>query len=418
MGRIPEATKEVLKNKNFVLFLLYRFCLTFSTIMISLIVSWQVYSLTKDVFLLGVIGLVEVIPQVSVSLFAGHYVDIWDRRKIIRNTLLILFLSSLILIAYNMPMWNCYSLFGVFPIFITIFLTGLVRGIVMPANSAILGELTETRLLANAAAISSANWQIAAVAGPALGGLIYGFFGALTAYICSGVILALGFAFISLVKYESKVKKESKNEDIYDSIKTGLKYVLSNQIILGAFSLDLFAVLFGGAAAMLPVFASEVLFVGAQGLGLLRAAPAVGAIVVSVFLSIYPPLKNSGHKLLISVFGFGLCMIGFALSNNFYLSFLLLLLSGALDNVSVVVRGSILQMFTPNEMRGRVASVNSIFIGSSNELGSFESGLAAKIMGLIPSVVFGGVMTLIVVGVASVKAPILRKLSLQDAIRD
>ena len=196
-------------------------------------------------------------------------------------------------------------------------------------------------------------------------------------------------------------------------MKEGIHYVFKNQILLGAFTLDMFAVLFGGAVAMLPVFASDVLKVGPEGLGVLRACPAIGAILMSVVLTFYPPVKHSGPLLFFSVFGFGLSMIVFAISKNFYLSAFVLFLSGVFDDVSVVIRASILQIFTSNEMKGRVSAVNSIFIGSSNELGAFESGVTARIMGLIPSVVFGGVMTLLVVSFAAVKSPTLRKLSLK-----
>ena len=198
------------------------------------------------------------------------------------------------------------------------------------------------------------------------------------------------------------------------SIKEGIGFVFNNQILLGAMALDMFAVLFGGAVAMLPVFADIVLHVGPKGLGFLRAAPAAGAIMMSFFLAHYPPLKNTGKKLMLAAGGFGLCIILFAISKNFYLTIFLLALSGVCDNVSVVIRQTIMQLYTPDEMRGRVAAVNSIFIGSSNEIGAFESGLAARLMTLIPSVIFGGAMTMIIVGITYRIAPILRKLNLKN----
>ena len=210
------------------------------------------------------------------------------------------------------------------------------------------------------------------------------------------------------------VQNPDHDERIFVRIGEGIRYVFKNQVLLGAFTLDMFAVLFGGAVAMLPVFASDILKVGPEGLGVLRACPAIGAILMSVVLTFYPPVRNSGRKMLLSLVGFGVCMIVFALSKNFYLSALVLLLSGSFDFVSVVVRSNILQLFTSNEMKGRVSSVNSIFVGSSNELGAFESGAAASLMGLVPSVVFGGVMTLVVVGVATFAAPKLRRMSLRD----
>ena len=403
-----------MRDKNFRLFLSYRFFLTMATLMQSVVVSWQLYNLTKNVFSLGLIGLVEVIPQVSIALFAGHFIDIWDRRKIIINTSLLLLVGSAILLAYSIPSFNAFALYGTIPIFITIFLTGFVRGILMPAHTALLGQLVPREKLAKAATWNSASWHIAAVLGPAIGGLIYGFFGIIAAYSTVFCFFLISIVLILSTKKVAKVVVEKKNDEgIFISIKEGIRFVFKSEMLLGAFSLDMFAVLFGGAVAMLPAFASDILKVGPEGLGFLRSCPAIGAILMSFILMVRLPEHKTGTYLMWAVVGFGFCMIGFALSTNFYLSALLLFLSGIFDNVSVVIRSTILQLYTPNEMRGRVASVNSIFIGSSNELGAFESGSAARFMGLVPSVVFGGVMTLVVVGFAAKMAPGLRKLSLK-----
>src|ERR1035437_1833418 len=405
---------DVMRDKNFRLFLSYRFFLTMATLMQSVVVSWQLYNLTKNVFSLGLIGLVEVIPQVSIALFAGHFIDIWDRRKIIINTSLLLLVGSAILLAYSIPSFNAFALYGTIPIFITIFLTGFVRGILMPAHTALLGQLVPREKLAKAATWNSASWHIAAVLGPAIGGLIYGFFGIIAAYSTVFCFFLISIVLILSTKKVAKVVVEKKNDEgIFISIKEGIRFVFKSEMLLGAFSLDMFAVLFGGAVAMLPAFASDILKVGPEGLGFLRSCPAIGAILMSFILMVRLPEHKTGTYLMWAVVGFGFCMIGFALSTNFYLSALLLFLSGIFDNVSVVIRSTILQLYTPNEMRGRVASVNSIFIGSSNELGAFESGSAARFMGLVPSVVFGGVMTLVVVGFAAKMAPGLRKLSLK-----
>jgi len=406
----------VLHNRNFRLFLAYRFCITCAILMQSVIVGWQLYSITKDMFSLGLIGLTEVIPQISIALIAGHYVDIWDRRRIIFRTTFLLLIGSALLLATAIPGLNSGFLAGTAPIFITVFLVGLVRGILMPAHTALLGQLVPRELITGAATWGSTVWQVAAITGPALGGLVYGFFGLLPAYILVFTFFLIAIVLIFLIKSPGKVIVDYKSGDsIFNRIGEGVHYVFRNQVLLGAFALDMFAVLFGGAIAMLPVFASDVLKVGPEGLGLLRACPAAGAILMSVLLTFRPPLYRSGILMLWSVAGFGMCMIVFALSKNIYLSGACLLLSGIFDSVSVVVRSSILQLFTSNEMKGRVASVNSIFIGSSNELGAFESGAAASVMGLIPSVIFGGIMTLIVVTVAAKTAPQLRKLSLRDA---
>jgi MFS family permease len=385
-----------------------------ATLMQSVIVSWHMYYLTHNVLWLGLIGLVEVIPQISISLFAGHYIDLWDRKKIVRNSTIILLIGSSILAIYSIESFHSFERLGIWPIFITIFLTGLSRGILMPAHTALLGQLVDKKDYANAATWSSANWQIGAVMGPALGGLIYGFSTITVAYSSIIFIYFISLYMISRVQIKHIVNKAlTADEDIFSRIREGIRFVLQSPELLGAFSLDMFAVLFGGAVALLPVFASDVLHVGPEGLGFLRACPAIGAIMMSFYLMFYPPVHNSGRTLLFAVSAFGLCMIGFAFSHWFWLSALLLLLSGLFDNVSVVIRGTILQLYTPEHMRGRVASVNSIFIGSSNELGAFESGVTAKLMGLVPSVAFGGIMTLIVVGTTAKINPVLRKLSLK-----
>jgi MFS family permease len=406
---------EVMHIRNFRLFMIYRLLMTSATLMQSVVVAWLLYNITKSVLSLGMIGLTEVIPQVSIALFAGHFVDIWDRKRIIFFTTLFMLLSSAILVIYSIPAFNFHDLLGVWPIYITIFITGLVRGILMPANAAMLGQLVPRKLLTRAATWNSTTWQVGAVAGPAIGGLVYGFYGIVPALVLVLLLYSGCSILFIFIKSPGKiVLAEGSTEGIFARMKEGIHYVFNNQILLGAFTLDMFAVLFGGAVAMLPVFASDILKVGPEGLGILRACPAIGAILMSVVLTFYPPVKNSGPLLLFSIFGFGLTMIVFALSKNFYLSAFVLFLSGAFDDVSVVIRSSILQIFTSDEMKGRVAAVNSIFIGSSNELGAFESGVAARLMGLVPSVIFGGAMTLLIVTFAAIKSPALRNLKLKQ----
>jgi MFS family permease len=389
--------------------------MTMATLMQSVIVSWHMYFLTKNVIWLGLIGLVEVLPQISIALFAGHYIDLWDRKKIVTNSTFLLLTGSAILTAYSIESFHSFERLGIWPIFITIFLTGLSRGILMPANTALLGQLVEKRHYANAATWSSATWQVAAVVGPAIGGLIYGFSSITVAYSSIFILYLCSLFIFSSVKIKHIIQpiKAGVEEDMFSRIREGIRFVVKSPELMGAFSLDMLAVFFGGAVAMLPVFASDVLHVGPEGLGYLRACPALGAIMMSFYLMFHPPVNNSGRTLLFCVAAFGLCMIGFAFSHWFWLSGLLLLLSGLFDNVSVVIRGTILQLYTPEHMRGRVASVNSIFIGSSNELGAFESGMAAKLLGLVPSVAFGGIMTLIVVAATAKINPVLRKLSLK-----
>lgn len=403
----------VIHVKNFRYFLLYRIFMTVASLMQSVIVGWQIYELSHNVLWLGFVGLAEVIPQISISLFAGHYIDLWNRKKIIKYTSLLLILSSAVLLVYSMNQAYFSNKYGIIPIFVAIFLAGLARGILGPAQVALLGQLVPRNLYANAATWNSANWQVAAVMGPAIGGMVYGFWGIIPAYSMVLGFYTLSFFMIMFIKAGRHEVRET-GEGVFTRIKTGIDFVFKTPELLGAFTLDMFAVLFGGAVAMLPVFASDILHIGPQGLGLLRACPAIGAMLMAFVLMFRPPMGKTGIILFICVLGFGFCMIGFGLSKGFILSGVLLILSGAFDNVSVVIRGTILQLFTPDEMRGRVASVNSIFIGSSNELGAFESGVAARLMGLVPSVVFGGIMTLAVVLTTIKMNKPLRRLSLKN----
>ena len=399
--------------KNFRLYILFRIFLTMAALMQSVIVGWQIYDITHNVLWLGFIGLTEVIPQVSISLFAGHFTDIWDRRKMVNYSIILLIIGAVILLVYSINIDIFFPEYGVFPIFITIFLTGLTRGIISPAQVALFGQLIPRNLYANAATWNSANWQMAMVLGPAIGGMVYGFWGIIPAYSLVLGFFIIAFFLIMLIQSKKHDVLES-TEGVLTRIKAGINFVFQTPELLGAFTLDMFAVLFGGAVAMLPVFASDILHIGPQGLGLLRACPAIGATVMAVIMMFRPPVRRTGKILFISVLGFGLSMIAFALSRNYILSGVILIISGAFDNISVVIRGTILQLFTPDHMRGRVASVNSIFIGSSNELGAFESGVAAKLMGLVPSVVFGGLMTLVVVFTTIKINKPLRRLSLKD----
>jgi MFS family permease len=402
----------VIHVKNFRYYLLYRILMTMAALMQSVIVGWQVYELSHNVLWLGFIGLAEVIPQVGISLFAGHYIDLYNRRKIVTYTTFLLILGSIILLIYSSDAAYFSSRFGIIPIFASIFLTGFARGILGPAQVALLGQLVPRNLYANAATWNSANWQVAAVLGPAIGGLVYGFWGIVPAYSLVLGLYTLSVFIIMFIKSRRHEVIET-SEGVFTRIRSGIDFVFKTPELLGAFTLDMFAVLFGGAVAMLPVFASDILHIGPQGLGLLRACPAIGAIFMAFILMFRPPERETGKILFVSVIGFGLCMISFALSKSFILSGLLLILSGAFDNVSVVIRATVLQLFTPDDMRGRVASVNGIFIGSSNELGAFESGVAAKLMGLVPSVVFGGIMTLAVVFTTIKINKPLRRLSLR-----
>jgi MFS family permease len=296
-------------------------------------------------------------------------------------------------------------------IYSVIFLSGIGRGFLSPANFAFIAQIIPQELFPKAISWSTTNWQIGVVVGPAIGGLLYGFFGIVTSYSADVLLTCTSIFFILLIKKKS-LPEFSEEESVKESISKGVKFVFNNKIILSTITLDLFAVLFGGAVALLPIFAAEILKVGPEGLGALRAAPAVGAVIIGLGMTRKPLTHNAGRNLIITVIGFGLSMILFGLSTNFYLSLFALGLSGAFDQVSVVIRALIVQLETPENLKGRVSSVESIFIGSSNEIGAFESGLAAKLLGTVPSVIFGGCMTLIVVILIAFKYPKLRKLKL------
>ena len=402
----------VLKVRDFRLFLTFRFFTTIAFQMQGLIVGWQMYELTKDPLALGLIGLAEALPNIATALFAGHAADRYNRKRIILWFTLLFLVGTTLLFLFSIKSLGVIASFGVFPIYLVVMISGVSRAFLYPSIIALMSQLIPRHLYTNASTWNSTAWHIAAITGPALGGLIYGFFGVRVAYLSVLFFLLIALGLLTVVK-NRPIPQSMLEETLFQRLSSGLKFVFKNQVLLGAMSLDMFAVLFGGAVAMLPIFAAEVLMVGPQGLGFLRAAPMLGAVAMSLVMAHRPPMIHAGKYLMIGVAGFGLSIICFALSHNFYLSLGLLVLSGMFDNISVIIRATAMQLITPDEMRGRVASVNAIFIGSSNEIGSFESGVAAKLLGLIPSVIFGGIMTLGIVGATSKFAPKLRKLNLR-----
>jgi len=414
-----ESTKSnayaVWKIKDFRSFLAGRFFLTFGIQMQAVIVGWQIYELTKDVLALGMIGLAEAIPFMSFAVFAGHIADRFNRKKIMIISTILYLLCATGLLIYTLKISTFYNQFGVIPIYAIIFISGFARSTFFTSQSALMAQLVPRELYANSTTWNSTFWHIAAVSGPAIGGLIYGFLRIKIAYLVVTIFVIASIFFFALLQSRPRPIK-TVDESFKYSLTVGIRFVFKNQVVLGGMSLDMFAVLFGGITALLPVFSGEILHAGPQGLGFLRAAPAFGAVIMALILAHNPPLEKAGKNLLWAVTGFGVCIISFALSRNFYVSLFILALSGMFDNVSVIVRGTIMQLFTPDEMRGRVAAINSIFIGSSNEIGAFESGVAAKLMRVVPSVIFGGVMTLLVAGTAARFAPKLRKLNLAKMI--
>jgi MFS family permease len=398
-----------LRLKDFRLFVTSRFFITLAINLQAVVVGWQVYEITNDPLSLGLIGLAEALPSIAVSLYAGHVADSVQRKKIMVSCISVLAFCSTALLLFSLNLRLFLPSFGVLPIYSVIFVSGIARGFLTPANFAYMPQLVPREVFKNAITWNSSFWQTALIAGPALGGFTYGFFGLQTAYAVDVVLMVLGLILILFVAYKP-LPPVTEEQNVADKIKAGLKFVLGNKIILGAISLDLFAVLFGGAVALLPIFAKEILHTGPEALGLLRSAPSIGALIVAFYIAHNPINHNMGRKLLWCVAGFGLCMIGFAISTSFWVSLALLMTSGCFDGVSVIIRSTLLQTLTPENMKGRVSAVNNIFIGSSNEIGMFESGVAARLLGVVPSVIFGGCMTLLTVGITAWKAPSLRKL--------
>lgn len=404
--------KELFRNKEFLFFISARLMFTIAILMQSVVIGWQMYELTKDPFALGLAGLTEAIPSIITALISGAIVDSRDRKKVLTFAYALMFICSVSLFLISSGFFPLIVSQKVFLMYCVIFITGISRGFYMPASQALLGQLVDKSLYPVAVSWNISIWQIGAISGPAIGGFVYGFLGINVTYLTIITFIFLALTFISMIK--SKPKPVIKDMSIFEKLTSGIKFVMNKKIILGSMTLDLFAVLFGGATALLPVFASEILDAGPKGLGILRAAPSVGAVIMALYLTKHPPLKNTGRYLMLSVAAFGCTILLFAISKSFYLSVTALALSGMFDSISVVIRQTILQLYTPDDMKGRVSAVNSIFIGSSNEIGAFESGFAAKLLGVVPSVLFGGFMTLIVVGVSSVTFPSLRRLQLKD----
>lgn len=377
--------------------------------MASTLIAWQVYKITKDPLALGLIGLFEVLPFMSVTLFAGHYVDKFSRKKIIFIADLALLLCSVVLAIYSIDsIYNKIAL-GVWVIYIINMITGVARAFLFPAMTALRANIIKGELIQNSIAWNVNVWYTAAIAGPALAGILFDSAGIVFSYALSAFFFLL--AILSLIRIkEPGIPENMKSEDIWSSLKEGIRFVFTRKIILGAITLDLFAVLFGGLVALLPVFAAEVFHINASGLGLLRAAPFIGALTSGLILAAKPIKSKVGYVLLTSVGLFGISNLCFSLSTNLLFAFVFMALSGAFDNVSVFIRHTIMQLYVPDNMRGRVSAVEGIFISSSNELGSFESGFAAKLMGLIPSVIFGSCMTFLSVGLTTWLAPDMKKL--------
>lgn len=397
------------QRHSFLRLLGYRVLLVLAYQINAVVVGWHIYELTRDPWSLGLVGLAEAIPYFCFALFAGYAVDHHSRRLFGVLSAVLLFFNSVTLAAVSAgwlggdPVWWIYG---------SMMMIGVSRAFIAPTYGAVFALIFPRAQFARAAGVGSSAFQFGLVIGPAVGGVVVGW-GSITLAYAIAAVLCLTAA-LTLLSLKIDEPPQAPGAPVLQSIAEGLKFVYGNQIVLAAMSLDMFAVLFGGAVALLPAFIHDIYHVGPEGLGILRAAPSVGAVLIGLWLVRHPIDRHAGRWLLGAVAGFGLCIIAFALSTHFWVAAFVLLLSGLCDGVSVVMRQTIMQLATPDAMRGRVSAINGIFIGSSNEIGAFESGLAARLLGLVPSVIFGGMMTLGVVSVTARLAPKLRQLDLKQ----
>ena len=403
-----------LRYKDFRSYLGMRFFFTFAYQMQAVIIGFYIYQLTHSKLALGLIGLCEAIPAIGIALYGGYVADKSEKRKMLLVITSLVFISSMVMFTVTMDKmgphihknWIVPIIFGM------IFLNGLARAFYGPATFTVYANSIPKEIYPNGSSWSSSAWQIASILGPATGGLIYGFFGITAAFAVILTFLLVSIVLTYLLRSYPPVFVPKEN--IWISLREGISFVYKSKMLIWAMSLDLFSVFFGGAVALLPVFANDILKVGSQGLGIMRAVSSLGAVLTMLAMARYSPMGKPWRNLLIAVTGFGLSIICFGISRSFYLSLFFLFTEGAFDSISVIIRGTIMQLLTPDHMRGRVSAVNFMFIGSSNEIGAFESGAAATLLGTVPSVIFGGSMTLLIVTITFLKTKKLIPLSLSQ----
>lgn len=403
-----------LRYKEFRSYLGMRFFFTFAYQMQAVVIGFHIYHLTKDPLALGLVGLCEAIPAISIALYGGYVADKTEKRGLLIRIFSGVFICTFIMLIVTTPQMHRFVPTGyIIPImYAMIFGIGIARGFFSPATFSLMAQIVPKKIYPNSSTWNSSSWQAASILGPATGGLIYGFYGITVTYIVIAVFISISLLCIFFLKKHPPtfIPKTS----IVKSLTEGVQFVFKNKMMLGAMSLDLFSVFFGGAVALLPVFANDILMVGSEGLGFMRAAASGGAVVTMLAMTRFSPMNRPWRNLLIAVTGFGTSIICYGLSKNFYLTLFFLFAEGAFDSISVIIRSTIMQLLTPDEMRGRVSAVNTMFIGSSNEIGAFESGLTARLMRTVPAVVFGGSMTILVAGVTYLKTKRLLKLSIDE----
>jgi len=403
-----------LRYREFRSYLGMRFFFTFAYQMQAVIIGFHIYHLTKDPLALGLVGLCEAIPAIGIALYGGYVADKSEKRGLLLKIFFGVFLCSLVMLIATTKQMHAYvpTSYIVPIMYLMVFGIGIARGFFSPATFSLMAQIIPKKLYPNSSTWNSSSWQLASILGPAAGGLIYGFYGITVTY--SVIIIFISISLICIFFLKPHPPTYIPKESIVKSLTEGVHFVFKNKMMLGAMSLDLFSVFFGGAVALLPVFANDILKVGSEGLGFMRAAASGGAVITMLAMTRFSPMNKPWRNLLIAVTGFGTSIICYGLSKNFYLTLALLFAEGAFDSISVIIRSTIMQLLTPDDMRGRVSAVNSMFIGSSNEIGAFESGLTAKLMRTVPAVVFGGSMTILVAGVTYLKTKNLTKLTLQE----
>lgn len=411
--KVEKDPYQALKYREFSLYIFARFLLTMSLSLPVVLLGWWLYELTNDKAILGNFFLAELIPALGLALFSGRIVDRTKKKRLLIGCYFGYLIYASILLWVTLP--SVLDSYGkqiiIYIIYGSSFLNGVIRSFVEPASFSFIAQLTPREAYINASTWSSTSWIVGAILGPMIAGFLYAFVGITNSFFFMISFLIIALICLFFIK-EKPISSKKDEQSFWESLVVGLKYVFKEKAILAALSLDMFAVLFGGAVALLPVFAIDILHIGKFELGLLRAATFFGTLFTLLTLTHFPLKTRPGVKLLVSILLFGVSIILFGISTNFYISFICLFFSGIFDGISVNIRRSILQIKTPDEMRGRVAAVNSMFIGSSNELGAYESGITAKYMGTVPAVVFGGCMTILVVIITWWKAKALKEIDL------
>ena len=391
---------------------------TIALLIHEVVLAYEIYKITHNPLALGLIGLAEAVPFISLVLFGGHFADNRDKKKIMQVTLSFIIAASIFLLYSSSQLRSADPDFHIYSIYAVIFIIGLSKGFFSPAASSLNPFLVPKEVFANAATWNSSFWQLGSILGPGVAGFLYAYAG-LSGSLITVIALLLG-VMVCIFQIDNRPVpvKTVHHESIWHSLREGIAYVFKTKIILYSISLDLFSVLFGGVIAILPIFAEDILKVGAEGLGILRAAPSVGAVVTMVTLVYFPPLKHAWRNLILAIAGFGIATFVFGLSTNFWLSVTALFFTGAFDSISVVIRQTVLRFYTPDEMRGRVSSVNGVFVSTSNEMGAFESGVAAKFFGTVPSVLIGAGVTMVLVSLVALTSKELFDLNVDQKINE